>query len=141
MTTRTDDEFQWDAPSSDVEIPDKLFFRIGDVAEILRVKPYVLRYWETEFPYLSPTKSNSGQRLYKRGDVKLLQLIKHLLYTERYSIEGARNRLKELRKKKTDESEGVSGVAFNPAEWEALREEILEFKDFLFEEGDQVFSF
>jgi len=81
-------------------IPDKLFFRIGDVAEILNVKPYVLRYWETEFKEVTPEKSSTGQRVYKRGDVENLLMIKHLLYNERYSIEGARKRIKDLKKNK-----------------------------------------
>ncbi len=80
------------------QIPDRLYFRIGDVAEIAGVKPYVLRYWESEFSVISPQKSNSGQRVYKRTDVETILMIKHLLYAERYSIEGARKRLKELRK-------------------------------------------
>lgn len=77
---------------------DKLYFRIGDVAEIVGVKPYVLRYWESEFPGLTPGKSNSGQRVYKRHDVETLMMIKHLLYQERYSIEGARRRITELKR-------------------------------------------
>src|SRR3989344_2222168 len=80
------------------DIPERLFFRIGDVADLLEVKPYVLRYWETEFPFLSPNKSQSGQRIYRRVDVETLALIKHLLYHERYSIEGARKRDRELRR-------------------------------------------
>lgn len=80
------------------QIPDRVFFRIRDVSEIVGVKAYVLRYWESEFPMLTPEKSNSGQRVYKRKDVETLLLIKYLLYSERYSIEGARNRIKELRK-------------------------------------------
>ncbi len=80
------------------QIPDKLFFRIGDAAELLGVKPYVIRYWESEFAFLSPEKSNTGQRVYKRSDVETLLLIKHLLYNERYSIEGARKRIRELRR-------------------------------------------
>ncbi len=79
-------------------IPDKLFFRIGDVAELLDVKAYVLRYWETEFPMLSPQKSAAGHRVYRRQDVETLQLIQNLLYRERYSIEGARKRIRELKK-------------------------------------------
>jgi DNA-binding transcriptional MerR regulator len=80
------------------QIPDKLYFRIGDVAELLGVKPYVLRYWESEFPMINPQKSASGQRVYRRSDVETVLMIKHLLYEERYSIEGAKKRLKELRK-------------------------------------------
>jgi DNA-binding transcriptional MerR regulator len=79
-------------------IPEKQFFRIGDVADLLGVKPYVLRYWETEFPVISPTKSSSGQRVYRRADVETLVMIKHLLYEEKYSISGARKRISALRK-------------------------------------------
>jgi len=75
------------------EIPDKLYFRIGEVSEILGVEPYVLRYWETEFSQLAPKKSGTGHRLYRRKDVELLLLIKHLLYEERFTIEGARQNL------------------------------------------------
>lgn len=81
------------------EIPDKLYFRIGEVSELLGLEPYVLRYWETEFPSLAPKKASSGHRLYRRKDVDLLLQIKHLLYGERYTIEGARQMLQgEARK-------------------------------------------
>lgn len=80
------------------QIPDRLFFRIGDVAELVGVKPYVLRFWESEFALVSPQKSGAGQRLYRKSDVESLLMIKHLLYTERYSIEGARNRINELKR-------------------------------------------
>ena len=72
----------------------RLFFRIGDVAEIVGVKPYVLRYWESEFPQVSPSKATSGHRVYLRAEVETLLEIKKLLHGERYSIEGARKRLK-----------------------------------------------
>src|SRR5213078_2884427 len=75
------------------EIPDKLYFKIGEVSELLGVEPYVLRYWETEFPVLSPKKSGTGHRLYRRKDVELLLRIKHLLYDKRFTIEGARQTL------------------------------------------------
>jgi len=75
------------------EIPDKLYFRIGEVSELLGLEPYVLRYWETEFPLLSPKKSGTGHRLYRRKDVELLLRIKHLLYEKRFTIEGARQTL------------------------------------------------
>jgi DNA-binding transcriptional MerR regulator len=78
------------------EIPDKLYFRIGEVSEILGVEPYVLRYWETEFPQLSPKKSGTGHRLYRRKDVELLLLIKRLLYEKRFTIEGARQNLQGM---------------------------------------------
>src|ERR1051326_7939199 len=75
------------------EIPDKLYFKIGEVSELLGVEPYVLRYWETEFRVLSPKKSGTGHRLYRRKDVELLLRIKHLLRDKRYTIEGARQSL------------------------------------------------
>ena len=80
-------------------IPDKLYFKIGEVAEIIGVKPYVLRYWETEFPDISPAKSKTKQRLYKRKEVELILRIRDLLYKEKFTIEGARRRLKELAKR------------------------------------------
>jgi DNA-binding transcriptional MerR regulator len=80
-------------PQETPEIPDKLYFRIGEVAALLGVEPYVLRYWETEFPSLAPKKSGTGHRLYRRKDVELLLKIKHLLYEKRYTIEGARQSL------------------------------------------------
>jgi DNA-binding transcriptional MerR regulator len=75
------------------EIPDKLYFKIGEVSELLGVEAYVLRYWESEFPILSPKKSGTGHRLYRRKDVELLLRIKHLLYEKRFTIEGARQTL------------------------------------------------
>ncbi|MGA2001682.1 MAG: MerR family transcriptional regulator [Bryobacteraceae bacterium] len=79
--------------SGSPEIPDKLYFKIGEVSVLLGVEPYVLRYWETEFPALSPKKSGTGHRLYRRKDVELLLRIKHLLYEKRFTIEGARQSL------------------------------------------------
>jgi DNA-binding transcriptional MerR regulator len=72
------------------EIPDKLYFRIGEVARLAAIKPYVLRFWESEFPALDPKKSGTGHRLYRRKEVQLVLEIKRLLYEKRYTIEGAR---------------------------------------------------
>jgi DNA-binding transcriptional MerR regulator len=83
------------APSAQPEIPDKLFFRIGEVSQLVGVETYVLRYWESEFPGLSPRKSSSGQRMFRRKDVELLLRIKHLLYSQKFTIEGARKALQE----------------------------------------------
>lgn len=77
------------------EIPDKIYFKIGEVADLVGVKPYVLRYWETEFPEISPGKSKSNQRLYKRKELELILKIRDLLYKEKFTIEGARQFLKE----------------------------------------------
>lgn len=76
------------------EIPDKLFFRIGDVSDIAGVETYVLRFWESEFPSLRPRKTPSGQRQYRRKDVQMVLTIKDLLYGEGYTIAGARKVLK-----------------------------------------------
>src|SRR6266853_3388541 len=85
------------------EIPDKLYFRIGEVARLAGIKPYVLRFWETEFSGLGPKKSGTGQRLYRRKDVELVLEIKRLLYDKRFTIEGARKFL-ETRPKNGDPS-------------------------------------
>jgi DNA-binding transcriptional MerR regulator len=81
------------------QIPDKFYFKIGEVSRILGVKPYVLRFWETEFR-LSPAKNRSQHRVYKRNEVDLLLEIKRLLYVERFTIDGARTKLKERSKEK-----------------------------------------
>lgn len=77
------------------DVPDRLYFRIGEVSSITGVPPYVLRYWESEFPVLQPRKSGGGQRLYRKRDVVMLLEIKKLLYQERYTVAGARKRLAE----------------------------------------------
>src|ERR1035438_9048287 len=80
------------------EIPDKLYFKIGEVSNLLTVEPYVLRFWESEFPKLAPKKTDKGQRMYRRKDVELLLQIKHLLYEKKYTIEGARQFLQDATK-------------------------------------------
>lgn len=82
------------------DIPPKLYFKIGEVSKIIGVKPYVLRYWESEFK-TNLHKSNSKHRVYKRKDIELIQEIKRLLYEERYTIEGAKKRLKDFQREKT----------------------------------------
>lgn len=81
-------------------IPNKLFFRIGEVAGLAEVEPYVLRYWETEFKNLRPKKNEKGQRLYQKKEVELALDIKKLLHKEGYTIEGAKKVLKERSKEK-----------------------------------------
>jgi DNA-binding transcriptional MerR regulator len=83
-------------PTAVSGIPDKPFFKIGEAARLCAVKPYVLRYWETEFHSIRPQKTRSKQRLYRRKDLELLLKIRHLLYDDRFTIEGARARLREL---------------------------------------------
>ena len=84
-------------------LPDKIYFKIGEVSEIVGVEPYVLRYWETEFDLLKPSKAPSRHRLYKKRDVELLLDIKRLLYSEGFTIEGARKKLKENKKEEKDQ--------------------------------------
>jgi len=77
----------------DKSIPNKLFFKIGEVCEITDTQPYVLRYWESEFPALAPAKNSSGQRIYRRKDIETVLRIKQLLYDEGFTIAGAKKRL------------------------------------------------
>ena len=84
-------------------LPEKIYFKIGEVSEIVGVEPYVLRYWETEFDLLRPSKAPSKHRLYKKRDVELLLDINRLLYSEGFTIEGARRKLKETKKEDKDQ--------------------------------------
>jgi DNA-binding transcriptional MerR regulator len=89
------------------EIPDKLYFRIGEVSRLAGIKPYVLRFWESEFPALGPKKSGTGHRLYRRKEVELVLEIKRLLYDKRYTIEGARKYLEARPKAEAKRSQEV----------------------------------
>jgi DNA-binding transcriptional MerR regulator len=84
-------------------IPDKLYFRTGEVARLAALKPYVLRFWESEFPTLGPKKSDTGHRLYRRKDVETVLEIKRLLYEKRFTIEGARKVLDSQRPRRRRE--------------------------------------
>lgn len=92
------------------------FYAIGDVCALTELKPHVLRYWESQFKLLSPAKNRSGNRVYSRREVELILLVKHLLYTEKYTIDGARQKLDEHRK----------GGSLRPAARAALEIESLE---------------
>ena len=80
------------------KIPDKLFFKIGEVSELASVEQHVLRYWEDEFETLQPNKNRSGQRLYEKKDVELILEIKRLLHIDKYTIAGAKKKLKESKR-------------------------------------------
>ena len=83
-----------------MQIPEqKKFFRIGEVSRIIGVEPYVLRYWESEFPQIRPVRADTNQRTYQKKDLELILEIKRLLYEEKLTIEGARQRLKQKREK------------------------------------------
>jgi DNA-binding transcriptional MerR regulator len=110
------------------EIPDKLYFRIGEVAKLCEVPAYVLRFWEGEFPQLKPNKGGTGQRLYRRRDVEMALRIKTLLYDEGYTIPGARQAFKaELRSSK-DPQLGLEGVgdSVDARHLQALQKELRE---------------
>ena len=78
--------------------PVQEFFSIGEVCELTDLKPHVLRYWESQFKFLNPAKNRSGNRVYQRREIELIMLVKHLLYTEKYTIDGARQKVDEHRK-------------------------------------------
>lgn len=111
MTTELTPELPQGALRSAEEIPDKLYFRIGDVAKLAGIKPYVLRFWETEFPSLGPKKSGTGHRLYRRKDVQLVFEIKQLLYEKRFTIEGARKFLESRAKTEAPSAAGKKAKA------------------------------
>jgi DNA-binding transcriptional MerR regulator len=103
------------------DLPDKLYFKIGEVAKLVGVKPYVLRYWETEFSIVRPGKTRSKHRLYRRKDVETLLEIRRLLYADRFTIEGAKRRLREGRS--TGEAAARAAESATLAE---VRQELLE---------------
>jgi|SRR5271154_6815574 DNA-binding transcriptional MerR regulator len=106
------------------EIPDKLYFRIGEVSRLAGIKPYVLRFWETEFSTLGPKKSGKGHRLYRRKDVELVLEIKRLLYEKRYTIEGARKYLDSRGREgspKMESSAKAAAAAINHSQGDLFR--------------------
>lgn len=103
-------------PSVSPEIPDKLYFRIGEVARLAGVNPSVLRYWESEFPIIDPKKSGSNHRLYRRKDVEHILEIKHLLYEKRYTIQGARQHFAANRGKAEKSKVKLDAKSVQPAQ-------------------------
>ena len=125
--------------AADPEIPNKLYFRIGEVAKLAGIKPYVLRFWESEFSGLGPKKSGTGHRLYRRKDVEMVLEIKRLLYEKRFTIEGARKVLEAKPKREAvkavaphKQGELFSGTA---ALFQELRRELKEIAAMLEEKG------
>src|SRR5512141_1881942 len=100
----------------DRQIPNKLFFKIGEVCEITDTQPYVLRYWESEFPALAPAKNSSGQRIYRRRDIETVLRIKELLYQEGFTIAGAKKRLETEMGGKSDTPSSQAAAAASPAD-------------------------
>jgi len=117
-------------PPSGSEIPDKLYFRIGEVSKLCDLPAYVLRFWESEFPSLKPHKGGTGQRLYRRRDVEMVLRIKNLLYDEGYTIPGARQVFKaELRHKEPQLTLDIDEAAAPPASSKQLRKLQKELRD------------
>ncbi len=83
-------------PESDVNIPDKLYYKIGEVTAITGLAGYILRFWESEFKSIRPSRSESGQRLYRKRDIEEILKIKHLLYDRKFTIQGARKHLRSI---------------------------------------------
>src|SRR5438045_6586908 len=104
--------------------PVQEFFSIGEVCEITDLKPHVLRYWESQFKFLNPAKNRSGNRVYQRKEIELILLVKHLLYTEKYTIEGARQKVEEH--KKAGDLKTVARAALSLETVEAMERELRE---------------
>jgi DNA-binding transcriptional MerR regulator len=111
--------------TDEIFIPDKLYFRIGEVATLCRLPAYVLRFWESEFPQLKPVKSSTGQRMYRRRDVESVLRIKQLLYDQGFTIVGARQQLRA----ETKSEKGQAAIPFpaqSPAEIQRIRQGLRE---------------
>lgn len=114
----------------DPEIPDKLYFRIGEVAALTGIKPHVLRYWESEFRTFRPNKSTTRQRLYQRKDIELVLRLKELLYQQGYTIAGARKALRGTLVR--EESDHLSSAPLSPPlrrQLEEIRRELLSLRE------------
>jgi DNA-binding transcriptional MerR regulator len=119
---------------SDRPIIRKEYYSIGEVCDLVGLKPHVLRYWEGQFAPLKPSKNRAGNRVYQRKEIRMLMLVKRLLYTERYTIEGARQKLDELRK--GGDYDEVSRQTLDRATVEEIRSELQEILELL--RGDTV---
>jgi len=111
------------ASAADVAIPDKLYYRIGEVSRLTHTKSFVLRFWETEFPALRPVKSKSGHRLYRRKDVDLVLQIRRLLYEKGFTIEGARRYLAAERKNPAPQP-GLFSSSVGTVDVKSIRQEL-----------------
>jgi DNA-binding transcriptional MerR regulator len=105
------------------------FYSIGEVCSLTDLKPHVLRYWESQFRFLNPAKNRSGNRVYKAKEVELIMLVKHLLYTEKYTIEGARHRIDQYRR--SGELRPMAREAFEAQMIQEVRDELERVLDVL----------
>jgi DNA-binding transcriptional MerR regulator len=103
---------------------EKRYYRIGEVSRLTGVKPYVLRYWESEFRFMAPQKSRSKQRLYRRRDIEVIQLVKKLLYEQRFTIAGARKKLRETGVGQALEAGNLSVETDHRARYRHIRDEL-----------------
>jgi DNA-binding transcriptional MerR regulator len=110
-------------------IAKKVYYSIGEVCDLSGLKPHVLRYWETQFEVLNPTKNRAGNRVYRARDVEVVLLVKRLLYDEKYTIEGANQKLIEMRRDRELRSEGQEVVA--PEFLVGIKQELEELRDLL----------
>jgi DNA-binding transcriptional MerR regulator len=109
--------------------PVQEFFAIGEVCELTGLKPHVLRYWESQFRFLNPAKNRSGNRVYQRKEIELILLVKHLLYDEKYTIEGARQKVDEHRK--AGDLRKIARLALSLETLEAMEQELQELLQLL----------
>ena len=109
--------------------PVKEFFSMGDVCSLTDLKPHVLRYWESQFRFLHPAKNRSGNRVYQRREIELIMLVRQLLYTEKYTIDGARQKIDEY--KKNGELRSVARAALDMQTVESLEADLREIADIL----------
>ena len=113
------------------QVPEKRYYRIGEVSKITDVKPYVLRYWESEFRWMAPQKSRSKQRLYRRRDIDMILMIKKLLYGQRFTIAGARKKLRELGIGAALETGDLAFATDHRARYQKIREELVNIRSML----------
>jgi DNA-binding transcriptional MerR regulator len=110
---------------TDSKIPEKRYFRIGEVSALTGIESYVLRYWETEFPKIKPARSSSGQRLYKRRDIEIILQIKDLLYQKKFTIAGAKKHLQQEKASRPSDADSQRLML------EQVREELITIRDLL----------
>ncbi|HZO10055.1 MAG TPA: MerR family transcriptional regulator [Myxococcota bacterium] len=118
--------------------PEKRYYRIGEVSRITGVKPYVLRYWESEFRFMSPQKSRSQQRLYRRRDIDMILLVKKLLYEQRFTIAGARKKLREMGVGRALETGSLSVETDHRSRYRRIREELRAIRGLLGEGAERA---
>jgi len=131
MADRSSRSVDREAESEEQEAPEKRYYRIGEVSKLTGVKPYVLRYWESEFRWMSPQKSRSKQRLYRKRDIDMILLIKKLLYGQRFTIAGARKKLRDMGVGQALETGELSFETDHRARYRKIREELVSIRAML----------